>query len=101
MTHSEKHTRVSFDEHWDWFRACANESLRSLHSGNSDVDSLIVSQSAITEIDCKVSEKNDPDWFHALIIIASAYMISGTPPSALASHAIVSVLSPDSDDSVQ
>ncbi|KAG1762385.1 armadillo-type protein [Suillus occidentalis] len=28
----------------------------------------------------------------------NAYLISGTPPSALASHAIVAVLSPDSDD---
>jgi hypothetical protein len=33
-----------------------------------------------------------------LTIITSAYLISGTPPSALASHAIVAVLSPDSDD---
>ncbi|KAG1831619.1 armadillo-type protein [Suillus variegatus] len=30
--------------------------------------------------------------------IVNAYLISGTPPSALASHAIVAVLSPDSDD---
>ncbi|KAG2115671.1 armadillo-type protein [Suillus cothurnatus] len=30
--------------------------------------------------------------------IVNAYLISGTPPSALASHAILAVLSPDSDD---
>jgi hypothetical protein len=33
-----------------------------------------------------------------LTVIASAYLTSGTPPSALASHAILAVLSPDSDD---
>jgi hypothetical protein len=54
VTHSENHTRVSFDERWDWFRACANEYSTLLHSGNGDVDSS-VSQSAITQIDCKVS----------------------------------------------
>ncbi|KAG1829542.1 armadillo-type protein, partial [Suillus subalutaceus] len=63
------------------------ETRGSLRSGNSNVDSLIVSKPAITEAD-----------FSLLTVIASAYLISGTPPSALASHAILAVLSPDSDD---
>lgn len=77
--------------------AYANGLLRSSHSGNGVVGGFLVGKSTVTEAHRKVSDRIFPPSC-VLTTFTSAYLVSGTPPSTLASQTILTVLSPDSED---